>query len=348
VPESIYLFGAGGAASWAIQGFKRENIKISGFLDDNAKSIVSINKIPVYEPDSSEISNEEKRNSKVIFTVMNPNVDILKIKKYLEKFNWLDFKSFEDFVKEEHQITGKRLSMLDPSVFEKNKSELAKTRSLFFDNHSKILFDSFVNFCCQDKDYDFPEITPNPYFPPDLPEWPKNLRFVDCGAYSGDTVQSALNNKYKINSCFCFEPDPKNFEMLVDTLKDIDNSYAWPCGVFNSSKVLKFASGGDTGSALSSDGDITIQCVALDEVIRHSKPNLIKFDIEGAEQSALRGAENILKEYRPHLAVSVYHLSTDIWKIPLYLSNIYGEKTKFYLRRHSRTVADTVLYVYPE
>ena len=87
--------------------------------------------------------------------------------------------------------------------------------------------------------------------------------------------------------------------------------------------------------------------VAMDDVMPHFAPNLIKFDVEGSEEQALRGAEQLLRIYKPALAVSVYHIATDLWRIPLYLASIYGKDCKYYLRRHSRTIADTVLYVHP-
>lgn len=345
--KSIYLFGAGGAASWALQGFIREGIEIHGFLDDNAKNLNKIDEIPIYLPNSEEIDFNTRANSTVVFMVMNPNVEAEKIEERILDLGWKEFIAFEDFVNQEYKNSGKRCSMLDPISFDKNKNSIQEARSLLSDKDSLRLFDAFISFCCQDKFYDFPEITEKPYFPSDLPRWPENLRIIDCGAYSGDTILSALDNKYQIESCFCFEPDPENFSKLVKTLKSISNSSCWPCGVFSSNKTLKFSSGGDTGSAISNEGDISIQCVALDDVIPNCSPNLIKFDIEGSEQAALKGAKNLIREYRPMMAISVYHLSTDIWKIPLYIHSIIGPRVKYYLRRHSRSIADTVLYVYP-
>ena len=76
------------------------------------------------------------------------------------------------------------------------------------------------------------------------------------------------------------------------------------------------------------------------------RPNLIKMDIEGGELSALNGAQRMIREYRPNLAISVYHKSNDIWQIPNLIFDLLGS-CKLYLRKHSRTIADTVLYVFP-
>ena len=47
--------------------------------------------------------------------------------------------------------------------------------------------------------------------------------------------------------------------------------------------------------------------MGLDEVLRGFHPNLIKMDIEGAEPEALRGAQTLVAENRPRLAISIYH-----------------------------------------
>jgi hypothetical protein len=70
-------------------------------------------------------------------------------------------------------------------------------------------------------------------------------------------------------------------------------------------------------------------------------------DIEGSEFSALQGAEETIRKSRPNMAISVYHTPYDITQIPLWIKKVLGNDVRYYLRRHSRTVADTVLYVYP-
>jgi hypothetical protein len=98
---------------------------------------------------------------------------------------------------------------------------------------------------------------------------------------------------------------------------------------------------------LQEDGETCIQCVRLDDALPGFAPTLIKMDIEGAEEDALRGAEGLIRRYSPGLAISVYHRASDIWRIPLWLRPLYPGDTRYFLRRHSRTIADTVFYVVP-
>ena len=343
-----FLFGAGGAASWVLQGFVREGIPINGFIDDAADRIRTVSNLPVHAPNSAHIPIGQRKKSTVIFAVMNPTVNESATRDRLLGLGWGEVLSFGEFGRNAYRSSGKLCSMLDASDVGNHKRELAATRTLLSDDHSRQLFDAFLAFVTQLDDSGFPEITPNPYFPADLPRWSKQLRMIDCGAFDGDSVRAAITRGYNIEASISFEPDPASFANLAQNNHAIPGAMAWPCGVLDRTTMLQFSAQGDTGSSISNDGGISIQCVKLDDVIPHFAPNMIKLDIEGSEEAALRGAENIIRSSRTGLAVSVYHLPTDIWRIPLYLSSVIGPKCQFYLRRHSRTIADTVLYVYPE
>jgi FkbM family methyltransferase len=343
-----FLFGAGGAASWVLQGFVRAGIRIDGFIDDAADQIQTVGNLPVHAPNSVHIPIGQRKKSTVIFAVMNPAVNESAARDRLLGLGWGEVLSFGEFGRNTYRSSGKLCSMLDASDICNHKRELAATRTLLNDDHSRQVFDAFVAFVTQLDDSGFPEITPDPYFPADLPRWPKHLRMIDCGAFDGDSVRAAIKHGYNIEASISFEPDPANFAKLAQNNHAISGAMAWPCGVLDRTDMLQFSAQSDTGSSISNDGGISIQCVKLDDVIPHFAPNMIKLDIEGSEEAALRGAETIIRSSRTGLAVSVYHLPTDIWRIPLYLSSVIGPKCQFYLRRHSRTIADTVLYVYPE
>jgi len=109
--------------------------------------------------------------------------------------------------------------------------------------------------------------------PFDLPRWLEPMRLIDCGAYDGDTK-------------------------LVKRLRDFD-AICMPCGVSASTSQVRFNAGKGTASKIAVDGKIMIQCVSIDEALPSFGPTLIKMDVEGAESSALSGAERTLRRYRP-------------------------------------------------
>jgi len=134
--------------------------------------------------------------------------------------------------------------------------------------------------------------------PFDLPRWLEPMRLIDCGAYDGDAMRAMLDNGYVIERVAAFEPDPNNYTKLVKRLRDFD-AICMPCGVSASTSQVRFNAGKGTASKIAVDGKIMIQCVSIDEALPSFGPTLIKMDVEGAESSALSGAERTLRRYRP-------------------------------------------------
>ena len=89
----------------------------------------------------------------------------------------------------------------------------------------------------------------------------------------------------------------------------------------------------------------TIEVVSLDSFFEKEgiHPTYIKMDVEGAEMKALIGAENIIKKYKPKLAVSIYHRLEDLWEIPDIIMK-YRPDYDLYIRHYPMAAGDTVLY----
>ena len=66
-------------------------------------------------------------------------------------------------------------------------------------------------------------------------------------------------------------------------------------------------------------------------------------NIEGAELEALRGCENIIRNQKPTLAISIYHKAEDFVDIPAYLLSLVPEY-KLYYRHYSLYKYETILY----
>ncbi|PKM98980.1 MAG: hypothetical protein CVU79_00230 [Elusimicrobia bacterium HGW-Elusimicrobia-3] len=343
----VYLFGAGGAATWVLAGFERAGIPVLGFIDEAANPPFKVCGIPVYSPADTRVSGAKRKKAALIVSVMNPVADLDGIMERMSHKGWCNVYSYSEFGKTLLIQNGMHCGILDPVPLKKHGRDLAQVRKILSDEHSKELLDGFVKYVKTFDESGLSAVTPQPYFTDTLPRWTEPLRLVDCGAFDGDTLRAAQDSGYKIQAVRAFEPDPINYSKLLHEIKLGINSEAWPCGVSDKTGVLRFSSQGDTGSALSDEGDMIVQCVALDDAIPSFSPTLVKMDIEGAEEAALEGAENLLRTYSPELAISVYHRPEDIWRIPLWLYKIWGKDARYYLRRHSRGVADTLLYVFP-
>lgn len=114
-------------------------------------------------------------------------------------------------------------------------------------------------------------------------------------------------------------------------------------GVYDDNGKLYFSSN-SSSTKVSKDGDIEVDVIKLDDFFKtHEKPTFIKMDIEGAELAALRGCADTIREYKPKLAICVYHKPEDIFEIPEYILSLNPDY-KMWLRHYTNLINETVLY----
>ena len=169
--------------------------------------------------------------------------------------------------------------------------------------------------------------------------------FLDLGAYTGDTVLSFVNcvgGKYR--KIVAFEPDHKTFEGLARNTSKLHDVELVEAATGGKSCEVSFSDGHGASSCISGtrDGGNVVKMVKLDDFIT-GPVTLVKMDIEGAELDTLHGMEGLLKEFRPKLAVCVYHKVEDLYTIPKYLKQTVPEY-RFKLRQHEPGICETVLY----
>lgn len=175
----------------------------------------------------------------------------------------------------------------------------------------------------------------------------ENEVFIDAGAHDGDTILSFIkwcNGKYK--KIIAFEPDAENCNKVVKTLSDngIENVVLKKFGLWDKNKIIGFDNKGTSSSKIDIKGNSQINVCKLDDVI-NEKVTFIKMDIEGAELNALKGSAETIRKYKPKLAICVYHKNEDFFEIPYFIHSLVPEY-KLYLRHHSWSIYETVLYAF--
>jgi FkbM family methyltransferase len=187
------------------------------------------------------------------------------------------------------------------------------------------------------------------YFPRDIQLKKGYSKFINCGAYDGDTVRLLQAAHGKVDDIVCFETEPEIYKKLVKYLWQhkselvYNNIIALPCAAYKHEGVERFISGGGFGSRISENGDVMVQCVAIDHILPGFNPTFMCMDVEGAELDVLKGAQVLIRENRPDMGICVYHAPHHIWEIPLFLHSL-ELGYRFYLRNYTTFIGETVLY----
>ncbi len=194
---------------------------------------------------------------------------------------------------------------------------------------------------------------PEHYFSKDIMKLSDHEGFINCGSFTGDTVEDFVKRTNgKFNHIFAFEPSKVNFIALSATVKKLGLSpLAITCyqkGVYSENITLHFNINTIDGGAstITEGGEDIIDGVALDSFLAIEQKNQITFinmDIEGAEFDALHGMQEIIRKNKPKLAISVYHNPEHFWTIPFFIKSLNPDY-KIYFRQHSISKSETVCY----
>lgn len=188
------------------------------------------------------------------------------------------------------------------------------------------------------------------YFLEGIIQLSKEEVFVDCGAFTGDTIESflkATHNHYK--KIVAFEPDPYNFAILKK--QNIARCICFNSGVWDKKGSLSLLING-TGSTFNASQyasadklqQVTVPVEALDQCPDCADMTYLKMDIEGAELPALKGAEQTIRKQHPKLGICIYHSNQDFVEIPYWILSLQLGY-KLYVRHHGRYgLTETVLY----
>ena len=91
-------------------------------------------------------------------------------------------------------------------------------------------------------------------------------------------------------------------------------------------------------------------CRSIDSFVEQTgldRVDLIKLDLEGADFHAILGAVKTIQNFRPQLAISIYHRLPEYWEMPIALFELC-ENYDFHLGHYSFERFETILYCIPK
>ncbi len=342
--EHLLVYGAGSAGRQVHEYLTAKGHRVDGFLDRNTSfgNVVGA----TVSTAADWAASHNPGSTWVVIGLFNNNVDVGEVVEQLHQLGYGRVISLSEFVRHYPDDQPFRFWLVDPRIVESNSDRIARFREHLADEASRTLLDGIVEFRVTGNDRNLPEPTPKQYFPDDLAAWPMPLRIIDCGAYTGDTIQEMRAGGLQFEAVATFEPNLENYQVLVKNLNDLI-AVNFPCGVSDGNRQVGFDGSSGTGGHLVESGGELVTCIRLDDALPKFAPTLIKMDIEGEEPAALAGAEKILRQYRPSLAIAVYHRAEHLWSIFEQIES-YQLGYRFHLRSHARNTFEVILYAVAE
>ncbi len=355
------IYGAGVYGEIFAKEIEKSGYLVENFIDQHTQ------KKSMYNKDIKRLKDIDVSDITIFISITSPHAE-QEVLSDLKKLGAKHIFSFVDTLHKFPKLVEKCVSFTKTwySPDRKkmiNENKLALFETLLKDTKSKELLKSVINFReeLSAENYLIPDLQTQ-YFPSDIDLFSslETIRFVDGGAFIGDTLASSMLEFQKVNKeveyIISFEPDNANILKLSEevTLQKQrhpkSNFFIYPCGLWSSNKILQFSNNSNSNSSLInkvSESTISIMTIALDETIIGAIPNYIKMDIEGAEKEAILGAKKIISTQSPVLAICLYHKAEDLWELPLLINDL-NPNYDMHLRIYGSMGLELVLYCVPK
>lgn len=348
--KPVWIFGAGSFGRSLSQAMDHNGIEVAGFVETNPNTTKILEKSLLNWEDLAKYFPE----AQIALGIFNRNTPFNRLIKIAEQSGFtnliMPWDSYEKFSKQ----LGWRYWLSKRSDLIAGIERISKVASKLADQESHNTLCRITAFRLGlDMEYASEKTNDNQYFNEISLRTLRNkeINYVDCGAYTGDTYLDLLSQKsINCKQSFLMEPDPVNFQKLVATIKnnkELNNAICLPLAAAKNYSIIKFNAGFEESGSISKSGNMNITAVSLDELLQKIKIDFIKLDVEGAELEVLKGAKEIIKNSRPVLALSLYHNPQDIWLLPEYIFSM-TEDYEYFIRQHYFNSFDSVFYAIPK
>ena len=338
----IIVYGAKPYAEWVTKCLHEHGIEVYGYTVDKkyfSKDTLLGKPIFVFE----EIKKESRQYVFVLGTISR--------KKLIQRF-------LEDSSIIKYYLDTEVHDPITYNYLRSHYDAFNETYQWLEDELSRQTFCAFLNLKISgDIFYNLEVVQPNQYqYFNKIMNVFKSGVFVDCGAYTGDTIENYINwSGGKYEKIYAFEPEANNRTRMEAMIREnnYDNIEILPYGVWDKAEVLRFSADDASASAVNKGGNVEIYVEAIDNVIARANNNVpffIKMDIEGSELKALHGAAKTISIGPTPMAICVYHRADDLIRIPQYIKSFETSKVryKFYLRKYQPAItSELVLYAVP-
>jgi FkbM family methyltransferase len=344
----VVIFGAGRLGRSMVQGLCGTDLEPVAFADNNPRTWGTvINGLPVLSP--QDAAQKYSQDTLFVVAVWHPSGAPL-MSSLLDQVHVLGCRGVSfPLLFWRHSSTFLPYFFWDlPENLLQQKDDIAAGLELLNDDNSRQAYVAqlqlrlLADFHCLGTPF------PGEQYFPGLFSMAADECFVDCGSYTGDTIQSFVaQTGNRFDKVIAFEADHAVLSDLQDSLSHIGNRVVLHrAAVGSHDGIVRFSGNGIGGGSVTATGEAEVPCIRLDTALAGERVSFIKMDIEGAELEALEGAHHVIWRDRPVLAVCGYHKPDHLWRVLASLKNLAPDSALF-LRSHCADGLDAVCYSVP-
>jgi FkbM family methyltransferase len=349
-PTDALIYGAGnGGRTFLRHHGATPGVRFSGFIDDDpAKSALTIEGLPVRTSDTL-------RNFTGLLVVAL--ADTARAERRLHDLGIQRWIYSHDFATHLAPLPADEPAMgmdhFDPAPLLDAWDHLESLDSLLADTFSRQTLRAVLRYRLTRRTSCIRPATYREYQHP-LVRAESGQDVLDAGGFDGDTAAlflQTMGDAPDAGHVHVFEPSPENARRLRDRIdRESWHHRVLPieAGVGESDGHLGFLENhaSPVGSRIALHAPTRVKILSIDSYCRRTNliPGLIKMDIEGFEQQALKGAALTLRTHTPKLQICLYHRASDLWEIPALIKSLHPGY-RFYLGHHApHHWSDLVLY----
>lgn len=186
----VLIYGAGNVGKDVFRLLTARGVSVLGFMDRGALPEATWQGVPVWQPDAAAALALQGCDCQVVIGIFNRDVEIPPVIAALNALGYVRVMTFMDLHDVFSSELGDRFWLTGRSYYADLEPQVAAGYELWEDAASQNLYLSMLRGRFTHNAAALPQPGTGPqYFPLDIPAWTSPLRFIDCGAFDGDTMQ---------------------------------------------------------------------------------------------------------------------------------------------------------------
>lgn len=337
--KKMIFFGAGRYARTFMENYcNKKKIPLPAYICDNNQALWGTKACGVEVVNPKMLDDEQVEDSIIVISV----VQVFSVLHELQS-------TFEEKGLQKYYHFMLPLGQLEAYLYcTENAKRIEHVYQKLGDEKSRFGYRKYFQFLLEGTPICSTIFTPNPYWDNDLiGRLKRGWGVAYAGAYDGKHLDRALRSEPDIE-LYGFEPNKSFALKLKEKYYNKRNVHIFGVGLGKEAEkssfdntdgwaAMRVDSNGRTGRSID-----TIDVDTLDHLIP-GKIDLIALDIEGDEVNAICGAERIIREKAPILAICVYHRIEHYVEVVEQIERINPSYT-FFFRQHSVGSHESVVY----